>query len=106
MRHTNTTIDNQLPPNPLQIAHFGTRPGHHPGFTAVSKVTKTDFVLALRRLGFVLTHGQATSLAAEHHGDYGRFFAGLGDPRRVSKVSPGRGHVGGRGLSYKVSYTK
>lgn len=43
---------------------------------------KADFVLALGRLGLVLTHGQAATLATKHHGDYERFLTKLGDPRR------------------------
>eukprot|EP00903_Cladosiphon_okamuranus_P008645 g8289.t1 len=45
-------------------------------------VTKADFVLALGKLGLVLTHGQATTLANKHHGDYERFLAKLGDAKR------------------------
>ena len=52
------------------------------------KVTKPDFILALSRLGLVLTHGQATTLAVEYHGDYSRFFAVLGGSRRFSEVGP------------------
>ncbi|CAM9465279.1 unnamed protein product, partial [Ectocarpus sp. 8 AP-2014] len=48
-----------------------------------NKVRKTDFVLALGRLGLVLTHGQATALAAKHHGDYEGFLATLADPPRL-----------------------
>lgn len=53
------------------------------------KVRKTDFVLALGRLGLVLTHGQAATLATKHHGDYEKFLATLGDPRQKVCVCVG-----------------
>ncbi len=46
------------------------------------QVRKADFVLALGKLGLVLTHGQSAALAARHHGDYQKFLEVLADPRR------------------------
>lgn len=58
---------------------------------------KADFVLALGRLGLVLTHGQAATLATKHHGDYERFLAKLGDPRRRSPEVRGKESTRGGG---------
>lgn len=59
------------------------------------QVRKADFALALGRLGLVLTHGQAATLANKHHGDYERFLAKLGDPKRrpPPEVRGGTGHL-------------
>lgn len=57
-----------------------------PDFEIHEQVTKADFILALGQLGLVLTHGQATALAAEHHEDYEKFLSKLGDARRSSEV--------------------
>ncbi|CAN0343330.1 unnamed protein product, partial [Pylaiella littoralis] len=56
-------------------------------------VRKTDFVRALGKLGLVLTHGQAATLAAIHHGDYENFLATLGD-RRQRQQEEGAGSEG------------
>lgn len=46
---------------------------------------KSDFVGALVQLGLVLTHGQATTLASAHRGDYARFVK-LCERRQTSQV--------------------
>ncbi|CAM9502376.1 unnamed protein product [Ectocarpus sp. 12 AP-2014] len=77
-----------------------------------NKVRKTDFVLALGRLGLVLTHGQATALAAKHHGDYEGFLATLADPPErlpegaVSEGSDDSGSDTERGPKERKSWIK
>lgn len=63
-------------------------PPHRVLVVKCAKVAKTDFILALRELGLVFTHGQATALAADHHHSYERFLSSTGDANRSLEVSP------------------
>lgn len=49
------------------------------------KVTRSNFLSALNRLGLVLTHGQANALATEHRKDYARFIK-LRERLNISEV--------------------